>query len=72
MSKKTSGLVSAVPCPHCGHKMDFKSLIGQEQGGECLDGTVIDRGTEVDCDKCDRKSAVAAIKVTAIVTLQAK
>lgn len=60
-SPTLSGPMSAVPCPHCGRKQDFRPLNDQQ---------LLDTGSEFACDDCGYSQLVVAIQPVTIVTVR--
>ena len=50
------GPITAVPCAHCGQRLDLSDL--QEE---------LDRGVSVECDHCSRHSEIVDIRKVIVV-----
>lgn len=53
-----SGPINSVPCPHCGHRCDFRTTAETQ---------LLDTGNEYVCDRCQRFMQV--IRVTPVTML---
>jgi hypothetical protein len=59
-SPQTNGPIDRVPCPHCGKNNDFRELQMQQ---------IMDTGSDVGCDHCERKMRIAAIRTVTFVAV---
>lgn len=59
---KTQGPSHAVPCPYCGHKLDFREL-------KIADGDTTFRGAEISCEACNMMSVVSGMTQVTIIQL---
>lgn len=57
----TNGPLHAVPCAHCGHPNDLRELDAQQ---------LVDKGSGVVCDNCDKTSRIVGIRELKIVVLR--
>ena len=60
---ETGGPLHAVPCPYCGHKLDFRELKVQ-------DGDTLYRGSEISCEACNMMSIVTMVMPVTFVKLR--
>lgn len=67
----TSGALNSVPCPHCGFRMNFADMAGEDSGG--AGGSWGDSGLEVgatiDCDECARVSKIIGKQKLVVIKL---
>jgi len=59
--KQTSGLIHAVPCPHCGKNNDFREIKNQH---------LLETGSKFSCDHCQRMYIVTLCQPTTLVGLR--
>lgn len=60
-SPVVSGMIDRVPCPHCGHRNDFRLLREQQ---------LLDTGHRMDCDACHRVMEVTSIRDVTVVAVR--
>lgn len=66
----TTGPTAAVPCPWgCGHKNDFRPLVGAEMGGMGEGSIGIETGSVLGCDGCKRLFRIVAIEPVTVFKL---
>lgn len=70
--KATRGALHRVPCPHCGRPNDLRVLAAgtaaQQNAG--WGGNLVERGTILDCDHCNRKMQIVKVQSVKIVTVR--
>lgn len=59
-AKATGGPVHAVRCPWCGKTSDFRGLDS---------ASLIDKGSEFNCDHCNHVNIVTSVKTVKMITL---
>lgn len=64
-----AGPIHAVPCPHCGTKMDFRGLADGAMGGIGEGSIGFETGAVFGCDNtaCRRKFRIAAVEQVTVV-----
>jgi hypothetical protein len=60
-SPVVNGTIDRVPCPHCGHRNDFRLLREQQ---------LLDTGHRMDCDACHRVMEVTSIRDVTVVAVR--
>jgi len=59
----TTGATASVPCPWgCGHKNDFRPLVGSDMGGMGEGSIGIETGSVLACDGCRKLFKILEIK----------
>lgn len=71
LKETTSGPVTAVQCPWCGHTLNFQGHADETQGGEGWGGQGLQAGSLADCDACERTSRIVSVKTMTMVQLAA-
>ena len=66
----TQGPLSRVPCPHCKVPMDFRAHADGDSGGTGWGEQGLEKGAQVDCDRCGRRSLIIAKETVTIIRLQ--
>lgn len=59
--KWVSGPVNRVPCPNCGNATDLRELQSQQ---------LLDTGSRVTCDKCQRVMEVVGIQMVQVIAVR--
>lgn len=60
---ETGGPIHKVPCPYCGHKLDFREL-------KVAEGETLYRGAEVSCEACNMMSVVVLVQPITFVKIR--
>ncbi len=59
-AKETTGASHSLACPHCGKLDDYRELLADD---------LLETGTVVTCDGCDREATVVQLAKTTLVAL---
>lgn len=62
-----TGPLGAVPCPHCGHKLDMRPMAGVAMGGVGEGDVGIEVGAVWSCDHCRQKFKITALDRIVVV-----
>lgn len=66
----TQGPLQKVPCPFCATPMDFRAHVDAERGGTGWGEQGLERGAQVDCDRCGHTSQIVDMQTVTIIKLQ--